>query len=119
MKNLTHEMPGLDRVRQRFLQALEDRQARIAQHALAVRNARNAAEVVENLNLANSILHQIAGTAGVLGFAALGAAARRTEDTLSVHLESAETSDLRCPTGILELLDRFVAECRRTLAGPS
>jgi HPt (histidine-containing phosphotransfer) domain-containing protein len=63
-------LPGLDRVRDRFLTMLEDRKTNIASHAIAAWEADCVEDICAHLAAAQSILHQIAGSAGSLGFAA-------------------------------------------------
>ena len=67
------ELPGLDRVRNRFLEMLVPRQEQIAAHAVAAWDGETVEEITGNLASAQAILHQIAGTAGSLGFVDLGA----------------------------------------------
>lgn len=113
--NQVAELPGLDRVRLRFLEALDERQAQIARHARAAGMADTAFDINDNLEAARHILHQIAGTAGSLGYAALGTAARTCEHAIIAHLEGPDAKLATSPKVTIRRLDFFVSECRRTL----
>ena len=68
MNALALELPGLDRIRFRFLDLLTERKVLVAQHALAAWDGETADDINENLEAACSILHQISGTAGTVGY---------------------------------------------------
>ncbi|QUJ76713.1 Hpt domain-containing protein [Sulfitobacter albidus] len=105
------ELPGLDKIRARFVEMLEERSSRIAQHALAAWDAETAEEINRNLSDAKDILHQIAGSAGTVGFPELGAMAQECEMEIIAHLDG-EYADLAvCPGQIIWRIDGFVASC--------
>jgi HPt (histidine-containing phosphotransfer) domain-containing protein len=115
MKDMVKELPGLDRVRGRFLTMLEDRQERIAQHALMAWEGETLEQINGNLASAQAILHQIAGTAGSLGFAELGQSARASETEIIAHLEGPDADLAICPGELIYHIDIFVADCRDLL----
>lgn len=110
------ELPGLEKVRARFIEMLEDRQARIATHALAAWEGETVEEINGNLESAKAILHQIAGTAGSLGFTDLGVTARQCEEEVIAHLEGPDSDLAICPGELVHHIDGFVGQCRETLA---
>lgn len=75
--------PGLQQVRERFLNLLSERLAE-----LDTLCSDDAADPVtpEALRKAQDILHKIAGTAGTLGFQSLGEAANFSEEQIIGHL---------------------------------
>ncbi|WP_299028216.1 Hpt domain-containing protein [uncultured Sulfitobacter sp.] len=111
MSALALEMPGLDRIRDRFLALLEDRKTIIAQHALAAWDGETAEEINANLEDARSILHQIAGTAGTVGYPELGATAQQCEAQIIAHLEGPYADLAICPGEIIWCIDTFVEAC--------
>lgn len=116
MKDLAENLPGIDRVRNRFLTMLLERQVKIATHSVAAWEGETLEEVNDNLAAAQAVLHQIAGTAGSLGFAELGEEARHCENAIIVHLKGPEADLAVCPTPIIVDLDRFVSSCELHLA---
>ena len=71
------ELPGIERIRKRFVEMLDERQTLIATHGLAAWDGTTVDEIKGNLASAQAILHQIAGSAGSLGFEELGRLARQ------------------------------------------
>ncbi|QFT59064.1 Hpt domain protein [Sulfitobacter sp. THAF37] len=115
MKDMVEELPGLAKVRARFLEMLADRQARIAEHALKAWDGETLEEINGNLEAAKAILHQISGTAGSLGFTDLGEAARASEAEVIAHLEGPDADLAICPGEIVHHMDLFVKHCEDTL----
>lgn len=115
MKDMAESLPGLERVRERFLTMLTDRKERIASHALAAWEGETLEDVNGNLASAQSILHQIAGTAGSLGFAALGESAHACENEIIAHLEGPDADLAICPGELIYFLDAFVGSCDEVL----
>lgn len=115
MNALALEMPGLDRIRDRFVDLLEERKTRIAQHALAAWDGETAEEINANLEQARSLLHQIAGTAGTVGYPDLGTCAQQCEAQIIAHLEGPYADLAVCPGEIIWRIDGFV-ECCGALA---
>lgn len=70
---------GLERIRDRFLDQLTDRSEVILRNTLAAVETDDTHEARENLNTVGEVLHQIAGTAGTLGFGQFGSQARSIE----------------------------------------
>lgn len=112
MLNSTPMLPGLEAIQNRFVSMLEDRQAAIAQHALAAWDGETLEEINGNLAEAQATLHQIAGSAGSLGFAALGMSARSCEAEIIAHLEGPDADLAICPGELMYHLDKFVCDCR-------
>jgi len=115
MKDMVDELPGLAKVRTRFLEMLVDRQALIAEHALSAWEGETLDDINGNLEAAKAILHQIAGTAGSLGFTDLGVAARACEGEVIAHLEGPDADLAICPGEIIYHMDLFVKQCEETL----
>jgi HPt (histidine-containing phosphotransfer) domain-containing protein len=111
MNAQAQEMPGLDRIRDRFIDMLEDRKTMIAQHALAAWDAETAEDINANLEDARNILHQIAGTAGTVGFPQLGSTAQQCETQIIEHLDGDYADLAICPGGIIWCIDAFVEAC--------
>ena len=109
------ELPGIDRIRTRFLEMLRDRQSAIAEHALFAWEGHTLEEVNGNLISARTILHQIAGTAGSLGFDDLGHAARSCENDIVAHLTGPDNDLALCPDALLVQIDDFVEHCKGLL----
>ena len=105
------QLPGLDRIRLRFLELLEDRKVTIVQHALAAWDGETAEEINANLEVARSILHQIAGTAGTVGYEDLGVTAQHCEAEIIAHLEGPYADLAICPGEIIWFIDTFVEAC--------
>ncbi len=107
------EMPGLEKIRARFVEMLSDRKVRIAQHALAAWDGESAEEINANLEAAKNILHKIAGTAGTVGFSDLGTCAHLCEEEIIAHLEGDYADLAICPGEIIWRIDSFVAACTK------
>ena len=108
-------LPGLERIRARFLDMLSDRQALIAQHTLDAWNGKTSSEINDNLAAAQAILHQIAGSAGSIAFGDLGTSARVCETEIIEHLQSANESAV-CPGELVFHIDDFVRSCTEVIA---
>ncbi|WP_370402559.1 Hpt domain-containing protein [Sulfitobacter sp. JB4-11] len=113
---MMNELPGIDRVRGRFLDMLEQRQAAIAGHALAAWDGETLEDINGNLASAQAVLHQISGSAGSLGFPDLGKFARYCELEIIGHLEGPDADLAICPGELIYHLDRFVTDCRTVIA---
>ena len=72
-------------------------------------------EIKGNLASAQAILHQIAGSAGSLGFEELGRLARQCETQIVEHLAGPRAERADCPIEIISELDGFVAHCRQQI----
>lgn len=107
-------MPGLERVRSRFLLLLETRQAEIADHALTAWDSMDTVKVHRHLEAAQNILHQIAGTAGSLGFGSLGHIARECEYAIIAHLENENGPEL--PEHVMAQMDYMVSQSQALLS---
>ncbi|ASM74796.1 MULTISPECIES: Hpt domain-containing protein [Roseobacteraceae] len=105
---------GLEKIRSRFLDLLEARRQSIAHHAVQAYDGITVEDVNDNLAAARDILHQIAGTAGSLGFEELGASARFCENEIIAHLTGPDNDLALCPDGLLVQLDDFVRQCHDT-----
>ncbi|MEQ6249962.1 Hpt domain-containing protein [Sulfitobacter sp. HNIBRBA3233] len=110
------ELPGLDRIRARFVELLDDRRTLIAQHALAAWDAETSEDINGNLEAAKALLHQIAGTAGTVGYPQLGSAAQQCEAEIIAHLEGDYADLAVCPGEIIWRIDGFVAACEEVVA---
>lgn len=105
------EMPGLERIRLRFIELLSTRKADVAEYALAAWDGETAEEINANLEKARSILHQISGTAGTVGYPELGATAQHCEAQIIAHLEGDYADLAVCPGEIIWFIDTFVEAC--------
>jgi len=110
------ELPGIERIRARFLEMLEQRQRALAEHALAAWEGTSLQDINDNLTEARRILHQIAGTAGSLGFDDLGAIARDNEVAIDTHLDGPNGKIASCPTEIIFGLDDFLKSSEALIA---
>lgn len=108
-------MSGLEKIRGRFLDLLVTRQQNIAHHAVLAYEGQTVDEVNGNLAAARDILHQIAGTAGSLGFDDLGLAARSCENDIVAHLNGPDNDLALCPDALLVQIDDFVEQCKGLL----
>lgn len=115
MKDMVQELPGLDRVRARFIEMLGPRQETIANHAVLAWDSDNVETIVSNLRAVQSVMHQISGSAGSLGFADLGTKARNCESAIIVHLDGPDADLAICPGDLIIQIDDFVTECRSLL----
>lgn len=111
MSALALQMPGIDHIRAHFVALLEDRSTSIAQHALAAWDGETVEDINGHLERARTTLHQIAGTAGTLGFDELGATAQRCEEQIIAHLEGPYADLAICPGEIIWCIDTFVEAC--------
>ena len=111
MNALTHQFSGLERVRDRFVDLLEDRKNIIAKHALAAWDGETTDEINDNLKHAQNILHQIAGSAGTVGFPELGGTALLCEEQIIAHLDGPYADLAICPGEIMWCIDTFVEAC--------
>ena len=111
MSAAAFELPGLERIRGRFVQLLNTRKSRIAHHALAAWDAKNANDITANLEEARSILHQISGTAGTVGYPDLGILAQQCEARIIAHTEGPDARTAVCPDEIIWSIDSFVEAC--------
>ena len=73
---------GLSRIRIQFLARLVHRRAQILSNSLAASEAKDPLKVAGHLDIVRDVLHQIAGTAGTLGFGDFGSDARRIENSI-------------------------------------
>ena len=110
------ELPGIERIRARFLEMLEQRQRALAEHALAAWEGTSLQDINDNLTEARRILHQIAGTAGSLGFDDLGTIARDNEGAIDTHLDGPSGKIASCPTEIIFGLDDFLKSSEALIA---
>lgn len=109
MKASPPQLQGLERVRARFLSLLAERQTHISHHALAAWDTDSIDEQHFHLQEAGSVLHMIAGSAGSLGFNALGAAAQSCEAAiLNLCDESTAPQEAMLHATIAEI-DGFVS----------
>jgi len=113
------ELPGIERIRARFLDMLEQRQRALAEHALAAWEGSTLQVINDNLAEARTILHQIAGTAGSLGFDDLGTVARDNELAIDAHLDGPKGKIANCPTEIIFGLDDFLKSSETLIAEQS
>ncbi|MCX7560205.1 Hpt domain-containing protein [Sulfitobacter sp. F26204] len=109
MKDMIDTLPGIERIRTRFLTMLKTRQGDIASHALSAWETTDVDAFRDHLAAAQGILHQIAGSAGSLNFGTLGTAARQCENDILGFLESDESATATVPGEIMESLDTFVS----------
>lgn len=111
MNALAHQMPGMNRIRARFVELLDDRKSNIARHALAAWDGESLDVINGNLEKARNILHQIAGTAGTVGHPDLGTIAQQCEAQIIAHLEGPYADLAICPGEIIWRIDTFVEAC--------
>ena len=116
MKDMVDTLPGIERVRSRFLTMLQDRKERIAAHILAAWEGETLDDVNGNLAKTEAILHQISGTAGTLGFAELGRLARSCEGKIIAHLKGPDADLAICPGELIHDVDCFVVACEEVIA---
>ncbi|MFD2740262.1 Hpt domain-containing protein [Sulfitobacter aestuarii] len=107
------QLPGLERIRARFVLMLSNRQAQIAEHALSAWDGETLEDINGNLAAAQAILHQIAGSAGSIGLPELGRSARDCELAIARHLEGPDADLAICPGELIHQLDGFVLLCLR------
>lgn len=115
VRDMKLELPGLNRVRTRFLEMLLPRHNEIAAHAVSAWDGECVEVINGSLAAAQAILHQIAGAAGTLGFSDLGAKARACENEIIKHLTGPNADLAICPGEIVRDLDDFLQECLAVL----
>lgn len=106
------QLPGIDRIRTRFLEMLRERHSSIAEHALTAWESDALEEINGHLTNARTILHQIAGTAGSLGFSELGTQAHACEISIDAHLLGPDADLAICPANLIFHMDDFVQSCQ-------
>ncbi len=111
------ELPGIERIRTRFLELLRERQVSIAEHALTAWESDELEKINGSLASARTLLHQIAGTAGSLGFEELGQEARTVETEIDDHLNGVDADLAICPGALIFHMSNFVQLCQ-TLTAP-
>ncbi len=116
MKDTAVALPGLERIKARFLALLEERQGLIAHHALAAWEEKTPSKMYAHLQVAQGTLHQIAGTSGSLGFHDLGIAARDCENAILRYLEHPDLAEMPLSTELLAQMDDFVSISQSLLA---
>ena len=109
------KLPGIDRIRSRFLEMLKTRQISIAEYTLVAWESHELEEVNGALVSARTLPHQIAGTAGSLGFEDLGNEARSIETEIDEHLNGPDADLAICPGPLFFHLDGFVQLCQTVL----
>ncbi len=123
MTIIQSELPELLRIRERFVEMHHDRHDQLE---VLLDAARRGIDPHTALAEARRILHKIGGTAGTLGFAAFGTAAREVEYMIDAFLDGTgfqpvndgdslpecarSTSEM---TGIIAALDRLLDESLR------
>ncbi|MGC1504475.1 MAG: Hpt domain-containing protein [Sulfitobacter sp.] len=113
MTDTAEKLPGIERIQQRFLSLLEERQTNIAHHVLAAWDGTDLSETANHLEAAQGILHQISGSAGSLGFHDLGQAARDGENAIIAHLADASSELIE----VMKLIENFVGLGQALLDG--
>lgn len=112
VKDMAVQLPGMARVRARFIEMLIPRHDQIAENALAAWDGESVDEITGNLSSAQRVLHQIAGTAGSLGFPELGAKASACENEIIAHLQGPDADLAICPFEVIQNIDLFLRDCR-------
>ncbi len=108
---MTETLPGLARVREKFLSLLDDRCGAIAEHSLAAWKATDHTEQKSHLSAAGTTLHQIAGSAGSLGLQELGEAARSCEEAIIAFVNEPAAQPDKCSDIVMEIVS-FVTYCQ-------
>ncbi|WP_371229288.1 Hpt domain-containing protein [Roseovarius sp. 2305UL8-3] len=85
-------MPGLARIRARFLDMLDQREQRLSQAIRIARATSSRGERIAALTECQEILHKLAGTAGSVGLPEIGKKARRCEEAIFEHLDGDDCS---------------------------
>jgi len=109
MSNQALLLQGMERVRTRFITLLAERQNHIAHHALAAWDCEVPAQQQVHLQEAGSALHMIAGTAGSLGFNALGTSAQSCEMAILDYFDKIQVQPEPLPHAVIAKIDEFVA----------
>jgi len=102
-------LPGLERIKDNFLSLLVERQAEIAENALAAWESTDADGQALKLKTVQNLLHQITGSAGTLGFGELGSVAQKAEGAIIAYLEGNDRSNAAIPHTLLAEIDGFVS----------
>ncbi|MCR8726088.1 Hpt domain-containing protein [Frigidibacter sp. ROC022] len=101
MNSLAHKLPGIARIRERFLEMHDERHDALEDALTLISSGEDCQQA---LLTARDILHKIAGSAGSLGFADLGEAAGKAETVVQEHIDT----NFRDQTPVTEELDRFL-----------
>jgi len=121
MSNKVRITSGIVRVRGHFMTKLTERQWAIANHALNASEAITDADVRSHLTAAQGVLHQIAGSAAILGFDGLGDHASRIEKLVDLFflkgLGTVHCNKLLTDV-IMEITD-FVSMCEQMTSQPT
>lgn len=110
MKMEALALPGMERIRARFLEMLDER-LRLIDALFGA--SETGFPTTDTLKRTQEVLHKIAGTAGTLGMPALGESARECEEMILSHVEVGAPD----VGNILRSLGRFVDEAERALSG--
>jgi len=113
--DMTETLPGLARVREKFLSLLDERCSAIAEHNLSAWQATDHTKQKSHLSAAGTTLHQIAGSAGSLGLEELGEAARCCEEAIIAFVSDPASRPDQCSDIVMEI-DSFVTYCQDQLA---
>ena len=107
----TEMLPGLERIRARFITMLVDRLDELEQ---LCDNMYEDSPDMAALEMSKNILHKIAGSAGTLGMTTLGDAARTCENQIISFLESSQP-------GLEQIFDSLgeFAELAERIVAPS
>jgi len=106
------ELPGLSQIRSRFLARL-DQKILVLEDLLEILESGASEPPGEMASQAQRALHSIAGSAGTLGFTALGARAQNAEAEIIRFSEQKLTSVAKIKRSIEDFLDEVI----RTAAG--
>lgn len=101
MNSLVQALPGIARIRERFLAMQNDRHDALEDYLTTINSGEDCHAALRG---ARDILHKIAGTAGSLGFAELGEAAVKAEAVVQDHIDI----NIHDRSAVTEELDRFL-----------
>jgi hypothetical protein len=118
MHDVPEMLPGLEAVRAKFLAKLRERQAAVHRHAMNLQAAGSGAAAHADLLAAQDVLHQVAGTAELLGYGALGQCAQDCDTHLTELVEGPGAQASGIPQDLIGQMQRFVALCRDVLGAP-
>lgn len=104
MTTIQTTIPGLDRVRCRFLEKLNEREQRLSKAIATSRTSFSRRERAAALDECQQILHKLAGTAGTIGLHDIGEGAQYCEDAIRKFLHDGSRSSEH----VHDLLDRFM-----------
>ncbi|MDF1669969.1 MAG: Hpt domain-containing protein [Roseovarius sp.] len=79
-------MPGIERIQNRFLQKLDQREVRLSNAIHVSCENDSERERKEALRECQQILHKLAGSSGTVGFKDLGEGARYCEELIEAYL---------------------------------